>query len=52
MPRYFRFAIRQAAPIRKVEKKLMLVDFVYLRHLKNVYTVVGQFDENVRVSQF
>jgi len=40
-------AVRQPAPIRKVEKKLLLVDFVYLRHLKNVYTVVGQFDENV-----
>jgi len=40
-------AVRQPASITKVEKKLMLVDFVYLRHLKNVYTLVGQFDENV-----
>ena len=40
-------AVRQPAPIRKVENNLMLVDFVYLLHLKNVYTVVGQFDENV-----
>ena len=41
-------AVRQPAPI-EVEKKLMLVDFVYVRHSKNVYRVVGQFDENVWV---
>ena len=40
-------AVRQSAPIGEVEKKLMLVDFVNVRHSKNVDTVVGQFDENV-----
>ena len=40
-------AVRQPAPIGEVEKKLLLVDFVYVRHSKNVYTVVGQSDENV-----
>ena len=39
-------AFRQFAPIGKVEKKV-LVDFVDVKHSKNVNTVVGQFDENV-----
>ena len=40
-------AVKLPAPIGEVEKKLLLVDFVYVRHSKNVYTVFGQFDENV-----
>jgi len=40
-------AVRQPASIGEVEKKLMFVDFVNVRHSKNVYTVFGQFDENV-----
>ena len=34
-------AVRQFAPIGEVEKKLVLVDFVDVRHSKNVDTVVG-----------
>jgi len=45
-------AVRQFAPIREVEKKLVLVNFVDVRHSKNVDTVVGQFDENVCVLSF